>query len=124
MARPPMNMELFKRVRRNMLEEPRRVNLLVYLNTNSNIAPCGAEGCVAGWICALGAPSVRVKDYPDEAAELLNVPERITRGLFSIHLPGTSEPNTQRYAEGVVRKMGRFVQNYYPDQYEEWQRED
>jgi hypothetical protein len=54
------NVELLEKVKLHILEEPRRYNQDVAVkNVSTEVAPCGTQACILGWVVRLGAPRWR-----------------------------------------------------------------
>lgn len=49
-----MNVKLLRKVKKHILEEPKRLNMYEGLIADSSV-PCGTAGCIAGWACVLDA---------------------------------------------------------------------
>ena len=63
-----MNIEMLNRVKQTILDEPRKVNMHVFLERytinmmkeeSAYIPPCGTHACIAGWACILDAMDKR-----------------------------------------------------------------
>lgn len=66
-----INVRLLRKVKRHILEEPRRLLMYTWAS-NSNDAPCGTAGCIAGWSAILsGRPADEVKAVQDHAASIV-----------------------------------------------------
>lgn len=48
-----LNVELLERVKAHILEEPRRLDMGLWADSEGE-APCGTVGCIAGWAIILG----------------------------------------------------------------------
>ena len=127
-----MNITLFRKIRKHILEEPKRINLNHWVDPYSEVAPCGTEGCIAGWACVLGIPQASpieicedpLINFSSMARALLGISPGQEVGLFSPNAYTRATPHTLSYAKAVVRKMNKFVKRYYPDQYNDWLRKD
>lgn len=112
---------LIKDVMRAMENEPKRMNMRYYINTDPDLSEkglpvCGTTGCFAGWISLLrrGRSDWRALGH---AHALLGSDIRYMiekRGSGHIHvfdcgddIPGN--PGTARYMRGVLRRIRRFM---------------
>ena len=113
---------LLGRIRRLILEEPRRYNqrstLAVVMEGHPYppdiIPPCGTIGCVGGWIVALTRPS-QISSHTDVVAltqEILQLDIYSTHVLTDFHAAGwrgfTMEeivPHAERGAEHIAQFM-------------------
>jgi hypothetical protein len=55
----PLNRKLFLRIKKHILEEPKRFNMDIYIYKTTNTLsqdnpPCGTVACIAGWSNILG----------------------------------------------------------------------
>jgi|SRR5579864_556807 len=79
---PKLNVELLRKVKKHILEEPRRLDMGYWIHATT-ASPCGTVACLAGWTCIL---SNVVPAFSLEAGELatplLGLNERQKMSLF------------------------------------------
>ncbi len=117
-----LNVELLRRVQTAILEEPRKLNMNVWMEKvpgrHPNPPPCGTVGCIAGWAVALGAPEKRYledfRSYADEASALLGLDEGCGSGLFYYAPSVRLSPGTLPYAEDVAARIDTYIEEYSP----------
>ena len=72
---------LLRKVAKHILEEPKRLNMMRFINRKGDGWPiygeypeCGTMGCIAGWAVALSTDElVKYNDIQDRAAKLLGL---------------------------------------------------
>lgn len=133
----PEAVALLQRVKQHILEEPRRMDMLRWVENRpehlkcaaeiGNIAgvpPCGTVACIAGWVVQLGSvrPS-QVKVVARRARQLLGlpIPRSIGKieqfGLFHLRFWPIElerkvrgfQPGTPEYAQVVAEAIDRFI---------------
>lgn len=85
-----MNLELAKRVRQIIRDNPERHNQSTWFSDNEtlpNDPSCGTTACLAGWVAALDGYTLKEMDrrgwdVPDYSAEALEIDRGVAEVLF------------------------------------------
>lgn len=132
-----MNVELLKKVQSTILEEPKRLNMDRWWDTQEStvqllcggkehMPPCGTIGCIAGWATHLAGKD---SDWPNlQAMDVLGLEYFQGEALF---YPGNwpfdlqnelqqLKPGTLPYAQVVAKAIDRFIEAGGPTVGEEW----
>lgn len=86
-----MNVKLLRKVKKHILEEPKRLNMDFYGSAYCNDAPaCGTVGCIAGWSALLSLAKIPEDRYerpalmkPEKAEAALEITHNQAERLFN-----------------------------------------
>lgn len=127
-----MNVELLQKVKAYILEEPRRLRMRFWLmkhdpdldNLDNLAPPCGTVACIAGTICLLKNPDIKI----DDVRTTLNIMKQAAgfaglnnfqceRLFYASAWPSRfrneldwRDPGTKEYAEVTARRIDHFIE--------------
>lgn len=110
-----MNVELLERVKAHILEDPRRLDMELWIQDKMygpDSPPCGTVGCIAGWAVELtegGAAHFRSSYITEEARKLLDLTFQQSGTLF--HTDSWPEEFRDAYA-ATYKNYGWMAPDY------------
>lgn len=108
---------LLREVQRLILEDPKRVDMRIilskkptYLPSEQEYPPCGAVGCIAGWVTVLKGLS-EGDNLMGDAGTLLGLTAQQQKTLFVPLglIDGDQAVQTLAYARRVSQHIDRFI---------------
>lgn len=133
-----MNRELLLEVKHTILQHHKQFNYHKWLSNDPDMPyqeenvglleadmlnhNCGTSGCVAGWTCALGAPSSRFSEVEDTARELLDLNYQEASFLFLCFARfGLDEIDLKKATyEDAIHRINYLLS----DEYTKWKEEN
>jgi hypothetical protein len=122
-----MNVKLLRKVKKHILEEPKRLYMSDYIKLEGEsfigreYAKCGTAACIAGWTCILSLKELEPKKIKhsinenEKAAELLGISGSTAHRLFiPTNWPerfqgGCSDDGTEGTAKLAAARIEHFI---------------
>ena len=109
-----MNVRLLRKIRKHILENPKRLDMGVFLFREKThphyykYPECGTVGCLAGWACVLSKEAdVPIAQLEDRAKKLLGLTPRQAGKLF--YTIPSFKAQSQSLANAVARQIDTFI---------------
>lgn len=77
-----MNTRLLRKIQKEILAEPLRFDMRLWLDQTSDVAPCGAAACIAGWAVLMDLQQKQGIDWREAAGKAQAKEQNTVKGFY------------------------------------------